>query len=577
MNSDADFDWVVVGSGFGGSVSALRLAEKGYRVAVLECGRRFADEDFAASTRDVRNYFWLPKIGLRGILRTTFLRDALVVSGCGVGGGSLGYANTLYRAEPAFFGDPQWAGLADWAAELEPHYRTAERMLGVTQVRDDGPADLLLREYAEAIGCGDTYRKPPVGVFLGEPGRTVPDPYFGGAGPDRTGCVSCGSCMLGCRYGAKNTLVKNYLWFAERLGVRILPERTVIGVRPLDGDRGATGYAVTHERSGAWTRRDRATLTARGVVIAAGPLGTNQLLQRCKADAALPRLSDRLGHLVRTNGESAVAITAPDDELDFTTGVSITSSIHPDPQTHIEAVTYGREADSQSFLFTRMNDRGDRRTRPLYFLAGLLRHPVALVRTATTSAWSRRTIILLVMQTADQAIRLRPSRFRFAVGDIALTSKQDRAKPIPHTLPQAYAAGRWLASRIGGTALASSTEAIFAIGGTAHILGGAVIGHGPDDGVIDDRHRVFGYDNLLVCDGAAVPANIGANPSLTITALAERAMSFIPSAGRSVPESIKQESIKQESIMQESVMQESNMQESNMQESNMVGEPNHGS
>lgn len=531
-DNDFDVDWIVIGSGFGGSVSALRLAEKGYRVAVLECGRRFADDDFPTSTRDVRNYYWAPKIGMRGILRVTFFRDVLIVSGCGVGGGSLGYANTLYRARPAFFRDPQWADLADWAAELEPHFQEAERMLGVTQVRDDGPADLLLREYAEAADCAGTYRKPPVGVFLGEPGRTVPDPYFQGAGPDRTGCVSCGSCMLGCRYGAKNTLVKNYLWFAEQRGVRVLSERTVVGVRPLDGETGSTGYAVTHERSGAWTRRDRSTLTARGAVIAAGALGTNRLLQRCRADGLLPRLSGRLGHLVRTNGESAVAITAHDDEREFAHGVSITSSIHPDPQTHIEAVTYGRNADSQSFLFAPMNDRGDRRTRPLLFLAAQLRHPIAAVRAARMPAWSRRTLILLVMQTVDQSMRLDPRRLRLPGGGIALTTRQDPAKPIRHTLPQAYDAGRWLADRIDGTPQSSSTEAIFAIPGTAHILGGAVIGRGPDEGVVDARHRVFGYDNLLVCDGAAIPANIGANPSLTITALAERAMTFVPSANR---------------------------------------------
>ncbi|MQY22625.1 GMC oxidoreductase [Nocardia macrotermitis] len=529
-DNNFDYDWIVIGSGFGGSVSALRLAQKGYRVGVVECGRRFADADFATTTRDVRNYYWAPALGLRGILRVNLFKDVFVVSGCGVGGGSLGYANTLYRARPAFFDDPQWAGLADWPGELEPHYREAERMFGATTLRGDGPADLLLKEYAESAGCADTYTKPPVGVFFGEPGATVPDPYFDGAGPDRTGCIHCGSCMLGCRQGAKNTLMKNYLWFAEQLGVRILAERSVIGVRPLDNDRGATGYAVTHERSGAWRDRDRTTLTARGVVVAAGALGTNRLLQRCKADATLPNLSDRLGHLVRTNGESAVAITARDDERDFTNGVTITSSIHPDPETHIEAVTYGRSADSQSFLFTVLNDRGSRRTRPLHFLAAVGRHPVRAVRASRMADWSRRTIILLVMQTVDQSIRLEPKRFRTLRGDIALTTRQHRDKPIPNTLPQAYAAGRWLANRIGGTPQATSTEALFAIASTAHIIGGAVIGSGPADGVVDHRHRVFGYDNLLVCDGAAIPANIGANPSLTITALAERAMTFVPAA-----------------------------------------------
>jgi cholesterol oxidase len=530
-----DYDWVVVGSGFGGSVAALRLAEKGHRVAVLECGRRFADEDFAKSTWDVRRYYWAPRLGLRGVLRLTLFKDIFIASGCGVGGGSLGYANTLYRARPAFYDDPQWESLADWETELAPHYEEAERMLGVTPVVEDGAADLILKEFAESIGKGDTYAKPNVGVYFGEPGKTVPDPFFGGEGPERTGCVSCGSCMVGCRYGAKNTLVKNYLWFAERLGVEIVPDRMVVDIRPLDGDAGASGYEVTHERSGAWVRNGRRTLRARGVVVAAGALGTNKLLQRCKLAGSLPRISDRLGELVRTNSESIMAVTAPDDERDFTKAVAITSSIYPDPDTHIEPVTYGRGADSQSFLFTLLTERGGKRTRPLYFLAGLLRHPAQALRALRPSKWSRRSVILLVMQTVDNAIKLKPKRLRRPGGDVALTTEQDPHKPIPHTLPIAYQAAKWVAERLGGTPQAMSTEAIFAIPTTAHILGGAAIGADPAGGVVDARHRVFGYENLLVCDGAAVPANVGANPSLTITALAERAMSQIDVADGSRP------------------------------------------
>jgi cholesterol oxidase len=529
--SSSDYDWVVIGSGFGGSVAALRLAEKGYRVAVLECGRRFRDEDFAESTWDVRRYYWAPRLGMRGVLRLTLFKDIFIASGCGVGGGSLGYANTLYRARPAFYTDPQWADLADWEAELAPHYEEAERMLGVAPVVEDGAADLLLKEFAESIGKADTYAKPNVGVYFGEPGKTVSDPYFGGEGPERTGCVSCGSCMVGCRYGAKNTLVKNYLWFAEKLGVAILPERMVVDVRPLDGGSGATGYEIAHERSGAWLRRDRRTLRARGVVVAAGALGTNKLLQRCKLNRSLPEISDRLGELVRTNSESIMAVTAPDDERDFTKAVAITSSIYPDPDTHIEPVTYGRGADSQSFLFTLLTERGGPRTRPFYFLAGLLRHPLQAVRALSPSKWSRRSVILLVMQTVDNAIKLRPKRLRWPGGGVGLTTEQDPQKPIPHTLPIAYQAAKWVAQRLDGTPQAMSTEAIFAIPTTAHILGGAVIGTGRHAGVVDARHRVFGYENLLVCDGAAVPANVGANPSLTITALAERALSHVPAAG----------------------------------------------
>ena len=284
-----DYDWIVIGSGFGGSVAALRLAEKGYRVAVLECGRRYRDEDFAESTWNFRRYYWMPKIGLRGIFRMTVFKDVFIVSGSGVGGGSLGYANTLYRARPAFFRDPQWDSLGDWESALDPHYETAERMLGVTDYPLEGPADLLLKEYGEQIGVGDTYKHTRVGAFFGEPGKEVPDPYFGGDGPARSGCIGCGSCMVGCRYNAKNTLVKNYLWFAEQLGVEILPERQVTDVRSVSGGAadGSDGYEVTSERSGSWLRKRRSTLTARGVVIAAGALGHKQAARRLPS----PRLA----------------------------------------------------------------------------------------------------------------------------------------------------------------------------------------------------------------------------------------------------------------------------------------------
>jgi cholesterol oxidase len=314
-----DYDWIVIGSGFGGSASALRLAEKGYRVGMLECGARFDDDDFAEKTSDARRYYWAPQIGLKGILRLTIFKDIFIGSGCGVGGGSLGYANTLYRALPGFYANRQWSELADWERELAPHYDEAERMLGVVDYDEDTPADLLLKEFADSRGVGDTYRKTRVGVFLGEPGKTVPDPYFGGEGPERTGCIRCGECMVGCRHGAKNTLRKNYLWFAERLGVQILPERTVTDIRPIGPADGSDGYEVTSQRSGAWLNRDTNTLRAKGVVVAAGALGTNRLLQRCKLAGSLPRLSDRLGYLVRTNSESITAVTAPkDDPHDFT-------------------------------------------------------------------------------------------------------------------------------------------------------------------------------------------------------------------------------------------------------------------
>jgi cholesterol oxidase len=527
--SDAslDYDWLVIGSGFGGSVAALRLVEKGYRVAVLECGRRYADEDFAKTTWEAEKYYWMPKLGLKGIFRLTLFKDVFVASGCGVGGGSLGYANTLYRARPAFYADPQIAGLADWERELAPHYDEAERMLGVTTYDEDTPADLLLKEYAEQNGFGDTYAKTRVGVFLGEAGSMVPDPYFDGAGPARTGCMRCGQCMIGCRYGAKNTLVKNYLYFAERHGVDVLPERTVTDVRPLGAADGSDGYAVVHERSGSWVARDRKRLTARGVVVAAGPLGTNKLLFSSKLRGSLPNISNRLGYIVRTNSESILAVTAPDDARDFTRGVAITSSIYPDPDTHIEPVTYGKGADSQSLLYTLMTEKGGRGNQPLHLLANIARHPALAMRTTRIRGWSRRTMILLVMQTLDNAMRLKVKR-RWPNGNVVLTTEQDPNNPNPDKIPAAYRAAEWIQQKIGGTPQAVTMEALLSIPTTAHILGGAVIGGDEETGVIDSRHRVFGYENLLVCDGAAVPANVGVNPSLTITALTERAMQFVP-------------------------------------------------
>ncbi|HYJ23080.1 MAG TPA: GMC family oxidoreductase [Solirubrobacterales bacterium] len=523
-----DYDWIVVGSGFGGSVSALRLAEKGYSVGVLECGSRFRDEDFAESTlRQPRRYFWMPKLGMRGVLRISIFKDILVVSGSGVGGGSLGYANTLYRARPSFFEDPQWAEMDNWELALAPHYDTAERMLGVTEYEGMGPADKLLQEYSEEIGVGETFTNTRVGVFFDEPGKEVPDPYFEGEGPDRTGCMRCGSCMVGCRHGAKNTLVKNYLWFAEKLGVRVFPERQVTEIRPLGAADGSDGYAVTVERSGSWFHRGRTTLTAKSVVVAAGALGTNHLLANCKHSGALPRLSDQVGAVVRTNSESIQAVTALDDERDFSRSVAITSSIYPDPDTHIEVVTYGQAGDAMNGLFTTMTGAGTKLTRPLKWLAATLAHPLQALRGLIPFKWSQRTVILLVMQTVDAAMHLKPKRKLFGRG-VRLRTEQDSLRPNPTFIPAAEQVTRWVAKRTGGMAQSALTESLRNTPTTAHILGGAVVAPDAARGVVDGANRVYGYENLLVCDGAAIPANPGVNPSLTITAKAEHAMSLIP-------------------------------------------------
>jgi cholesterol oxidase len=534
-----DYDWVVVGSGFGGSVSALRLAEKGYDVAVLECGKRFKDDDFPKSTWDSRRYFWAPRLGMKGIFRLSLFKDIAVVSGSGVGGGSLGYANTLYVPPSPFFQDPQWADLEDWEQTLAPHYETAQRMLGVVVHENDDPADQLLRELGEELGVADTYRKTPIGVYLDNPGQTVTDPFFEGAGPERTGCMQCGRCMVGCPHGAKNTLVKNYLWLAEHRGVEVQAERTVTDIRPLGAADGGDGYAVTSERSGLLRGRRKRTITARGVIVAAGPLGTNKLLQRCRLGGSLPRISNRLGELVRTNSESILAVRVPADYPDdLTRRVAISSSIYPDPHTHIETVTYGEAGDSMSLLNTLLVGDGTRVTRPLKLLGQILRHPRDFAKVLWPRGTSRRTIILLVMQTLDNAIALRPKLKRN--GEVRLQTEQDPERPNPTFIPVANQAAEWLAERTGGIAQSSIMEATLNVPTTAHILGGAAIGHGPEDGVVDARQRVFGYENLLVCDGAAIPANVGVNPGLTITALAEHAMAAVPAKEGAEPRDLPQ-------------------------------------
>ncbi len=531
--SGFDDDVIIVGSGFGGSVAALRLAEKGYRVRVFEAGRRFEDEDFAKTSWNVRRYLWAPRIGCFGVQRIHRLPHVMILAGAGVGGGSLNYANTLYRPGAAFFEDPQWRGIADWDEELSPHYDTATRMLGVVEhYPHTGPVERIMKGAADDLGVGDTFRRAPVGVWFGRPGERTADPFFDGEGPERTGCTLCGNCMVGCRVGAKNTLMKNYLALAERRGVRIEPLRTVTEVRELPGG----GYAVTTERSGAWVRRSRRTVTAAQVVLAAGTWGTQQLLHRMKDSGALPRVSDAVGRLTRTNSEAldgAIATRVPEG-LALARGVAITTSFHVDERTHVENVRYGPGSNLMGALATVMvpGDRG--LGARLAGLAGrALRAPIRQFRLASLHRWSERGIIALVMQTADNSLTLSLRR-RF--GRLVMTSAQGHGEPNPSHLPQAHAAATAIAARIerdGGVSAEArgSWPEVFGIPLTAHFLGGAVISASPADGVIDRYNRVWGHEGLHVVDGAAVPANPGVNPSLTITALAERALSYWPRHG----------------------------------------------
>ncbi|MUL68198.1 cholesterol oxidase [Mycobacterium sp. CBMA 234] len=528
MTSTFDYDWLVIGSGFGGSVSALRLSEKGYRVGVLERGRRYSPEDLPRSAWDARKYLWAPKLGARGIMRTAMFRHIFFPSQSGVGGGSLVYGGVLYRAKMEFFDATQWRALGSWEELLRPHYDTAEHMLGAAPVPFDSVHQQWIRDMGQHFGTEETVSRAPTGVFFGEPGKTVSDPYFGGEGPDRTGCTRCGACMVGCRIGAVNSLTKNYLWFAERNGVQILAEHQVLNVRPLGAADGTDGYRITTEQPGPGYRRARHSFTTRGVIFAAGALGTNELLANCKHGGSLPHISDRLGELVRTNSESVLTVLLPEDHGSWR-DVTASSSVHVDADTHIELLTYGANANMLSMLYTVLVGDGTRLTRPLKWLAAIARHPGRWLRTLWPVGWSRRMVMLLVMQSRDNAITFRAAKRRLGHG-YRLSTRQNTDNPIPTYIDKANQAARWLADRTGGIAQSNVLEALANIPSTAHLLGGAVIGADAASGVIGKDLHVFGYRNMLVCDGSAMPANPGVNPALTITALAEYAMTTIPSS-----------------------------------------------
>ncbi len=519
-----DFDFIVVGSGFGGSVSACRLAEKGYSVCVIEMGKRWTEKDFPKTTWRLRKWIWRPRLGLYGFYDMRPFKHVMILCGNAVGGGSITYANTLLSPPQRVWRDGSWKGLADWEREMPAHYASARRMLGVTENKILGDADRVLKQIADAQGVGNTFYKTDVAVYFGEgPGQPHPDPYFGGEGPPRSSCIGCGGCMVGCRYNAKNTLDKNYLYFAEKRGAQVLAETRVIDVRPLGGD-GANGYAVAVESSTSRLFKQRRTLTAKHVVLAASALGTMDLLMRMKAGGSLPAVSDRLGHDVRTNSESLIGVRFPGKRFDMSKGIAIGSGIHIDEHTHIEATRYSRGSDVLGLLATMLVD-GKGRRRILKWIAAAFRHPIKFARAGWPFGFARQTLILLVMQTIDATLQMRMRRRWFWPFGKLLTTEGTR---IPTNIPKANALAERAAKDLGGIAITSSTEILFDMPMTAHCIGGCVMGTDAEHGVIDAEHRVFGYRNLYVIDGSAVGANLGVNPSLTITALAERAMSFIP-------------------------------------------------
>ncbi|MFD4439425.1 GMC oxidoreductase [Nocardia sp. NPDC058519] len=520
--SDYDYDVIVVGSGFGGSVTALRLTEKGYRVGVLESGRRWNAEDYPKTNWNIPKAIWAPRLGLTGPQRISALGKCLVFSGSGVGGGSLIYGNTLYEPLPEFYSDRAWAHITDWKSELAPYYDQAARMLGVVENPRVGPKDDVLLQVARDLKVADTFHRTHVGVFFneGSEGVEVDDPYFGGAGPRRAGCIHCSECFTGCKHNAKNTTTLNYLHLAESNGAQVHPLTTVTSVAP----DGHGGYRVETVASNGWLRKERRTFTAEQVVFAAAALGTQKLLHKLRGDGTLPELSARVGELTRSNSEAIIGVTSK-SRRDFAQGVAITSSIHPEPQTHVEVCTYGKGQNALFLQTVPMVDGGA--FRFLRLLLTMILHPVQFLRSQNAHGASERSVILLVMQSLDNSLTsyLKGKR---------LVTKQGSGEPNPEWIPMAHEIARRYAAESDGITGNIATD-IFNIPATAHYIGGCTIGDSRDTGVIDPFQRVYGYPGLHIADGSAITANLGVNPSLTITAQAERAMAFWPNKGEPDP------------------------------------------
>ena len=522
-----DYDYVVIGSGFGGSVSALRLAQKGYKVAVLEAGRRWEKSDFPKTNWNARKYLWNPGLRCFGPQRMELLKHMLVVGGCGVGGGSLVYGNTLVRPLPAFFDKPaiQRLGGADG---LVPFYELAEKMMGVVKNPRLFEPDRILRKTAETYGRAETFTPSPVGIFFSEEDETVADPYFLGEGPERTGCTFCGGCFIGCQHGAKNTLDNNYLYLAEQLGVRIIAETEVTAIKPQSED-GSAGYELLTKRSTAWFGRAKGTIRAKGLVMAAGVMGTLRLLLAARDAGDLNHLSDCLGCLVRTNSESIVGVKSRDRTVDYSLGIAASSSVLPDEHTQVQSDRYPAGSDTLNVLSTLLVDGGGKTPRWLRLFFTILRRPIDYFKALWPFGFAKRSVVLVVMQDYDSSLRIVRKRrwfwpFRKRLASV-VAAGMDRT---PTYIPMANDFARRMAKQMNGIPMSSVSEIFLGAPATAHILGGCPIGDSEQDGVIDRQHRVFGYENFLVCDGSVIPANLAANPALSILALSERAMSFVP-------------------------------------------------
>ncbi len=513
-----DYDYIIIGSGFGGSVSALRLSEKGYKVLVLEKGKSLKAEDFPKSNWNVKRWFWLPALKFYGLFKLSFFRHVTILSGVGVGGGSLVYANTLPVPKNEFFTSKSWAHLADWETELKEFYPEALKMLGANLNPRLETGDLVLKQLAHEIGKEQQFEPTNVAVYFGEAGTTVPDPYFDGKGPERAGCTFCGGCMTGCRFNAKNTLDKNYLHLAERNGVQIQAESEVYNVTPLGQKDGSDGYKISWKRSTAFFKK-KGSFTTRGVIFAGGVLGTVDLLLKLKK-SSLPEISHKIGSGVRTNSESLIGITSFDKKNVFSDGIAIGSILHTDEHSHLEPVRYASGSGFWRILIAPMAHGRNFIARIFKVIFDFIRHPVKNFRSFFVWDWASRTQILLFMQTLD-------STLRFSEGLFGMKSSSEKGKSPSAFIPESRELAERYAQIVNGNPMVLITETIAGIPTTAHILGGAVMGKDKSEGVIDKDNHVFGYKNMLICDGSMISANPGVNPSLTITAISERAMSKI--------------------------------------------------
>jgi cholesterol oxidase len=536
-NENRIYDYVIIGSGFGGSVCAARLSEKGYSVLVLEKGKRFRDEDFARSNWQFWKYVWMPAVRAHGILQISLLKGMMVLHGAGVGGGSLGYANVLEIPNAETFATPAWNQPAAWGELLMPYYQTAQRMLGATRNPRLGPADDCLRQLAQDGGQEDTFRATEVGVFFGPEGEPCPDPYFAGQGPQRSGCQQCGACMVGCRKNAKNTLPKNYLYFAEKQGARIVPEAEVVDVRPSrhcqDGER----YEVVYRSSTGFFSRPRKTVRARNVIFSAGVMGSMALLLRLRdVQGSLPKISEQLGNMIRTNSEALLGSVARKDTADYSKGVAITSIYNLNATTRVEPVRYPDGSSLMRLISAPLVDlEGGIGRRMLDSAAWVVRHPIDFARGMFFPGWAHNTTILLIMQNLDNRMRVRLGRSVYTLGRRGLVALPEPGYEITAQVRGSHALVRAFAQRTGGVAMGSASENLLNLPTTAHILGGAPIGEDARSGVVNDRFEIHGYPGLSIIDGSVVPANPGVNPSLTIAALAEYAMSRVPAKRQEDP------------------------------------------